>query len=55
MPVLDTIRKSLLGSGSGPRTFRCDECGADFSMTDVDDAVALECPFCGSEVVQSRA
>jgi len=54
MPVLDTLRKSLLGGSDSPQTVRCEECGADFSISDAGDAVDVECPFCGSTSVQLR-
>lgn len=54
MPVLDTLRKSLLGSGSKPGTFLCESCGSDFSMVDTRNVVDLECPFCGSTEVRAR-
>lgn len=54
MPVFETLRKSLLGDTDTPRTYRCEECSADFSLVDVPDAVNVECRYCGSSDVSLR-
>lgn len=54
MPVFETLRDSLLGDRGSPRTYRCEDCGADFSLVDADDAVNVECRYCGSDQISLR-
>lgn len=54
MPVFDTLRESLLGDKDTPRTYRCEDCGADFSLVDAQDAVTPECRYCGGTDVTVR-
>ena len=53
MPVIDSIRKSLLGDRGRVRTGRCLDCSADFSMP-VDEPIET-CPYCGSSDVKLQA
>lgn len=54
MPVFETLRKSLLGDTDTPRTYRCEDCGADFSLVDAADVMNVECRYCGSSDVSLR-
>lgn len=54
MPVFETLRDTLLGGTDTPATYRCEECGADFSLTDAPDAVNVECRYCGGTDVSVR-
>lgn len=54
MPVLDTIRKTLRRERNRAQTVRCQGCDADFSLTDAENAVDVECPYCGSTDVRVR-
>ena len=54
MPVFETLKRSLLGDSNTPRTYRCEDCGADFSLVQAPDATNLECRYCGSDAVSLR-
>lgn len=54
MPVFKTLRDSLMGGKGKTATYRCEDCGADFSMVDARDAVNVECEYCGGTNVTSR-
>lgn len=53
MGVLQSIKSAVVDSGaSDSRTFRCNECGAEFESFLAEDDFILTCEACDSDDVE---
>lgn len=52
MPLIDTIKSVVPGTGADAPTYRCTECGTTFESLEDEDSYWLSCPDCESDEVQ---